>query len=86
MSDHEIVALVHTTRMYFFRLTLFSRHYFLWQVVVAPWSICSQRGLLGATSSTNHTPYCFMRDSIILSTFSHRFLLFKNTVQHSLYG
>ena len=37
MSDHEIVALVHTTRMYFFKLTLFSRHYFLWQVVVATW-------------------------------------------------
>jgi diacylglycerol kinase family enzyme len=51
--------------------------------VLATWHICSKICLLGTPSSTNNTPYCFLRDTIILSNFSQRFLLFKNTVQHS---
>src|SRR2546423_2421239 len=42
---------------------------------MAPWHICSHRGLVAATSSTNHTPDRFVRNPIRCCHSTERFVL-----------
>src|SRR6266699_1820667 len=47
-----------------------------WEIhVLATWHICSNRGLVAATSSTNHTPDRFVRNPIRCCHSTERFVL-----------